>query len=327
MPDTAIAPYQFTIDAAIAEWLAQKETRTGSRKTRAAYEDTMRQFRDFLATGGLDLLSNPVDIARVAALWANQRAGNTRRPGEDVSPSTYNQRLAILSSFYTFVQEVYKLEIPNPIADVKKRLVQAYASALPIDPETVEQGLEHVDRGTLQGLRDYAILAVALSTGRRAHELVGLRWQDVRIAGRKDARVTLTFHCKGRKVMHDKLDVETSTVLLEYLHGQYGKNLLRLDPGTPLWVSYSRANKGQAISAKTLSNICADYLETSKVHALRHTFAVGMVRSGAPITDLAGRLGHTDSKITQLYTKEIMGDENPYGEKLTARFGIKRKGR
>jgi hypothetical protein len=43
MADTAIAPYQFTIDAAIAEWLAQKETRTGSRKTRQAYEERMRQ--------------------------------------------------------------------------------------------------------------------------------------------------------------------------------------------------------------------------------------------------------------------------------------------
>ena len=327
MSDTALTAYQFTRDAAIAEWLAQKETRTGSRKTRAASEDTMRQFRQFLSQGGLDLLSHPIDIARVAALWANRRAGTARRPGEDVSPATSNQRLAILSSWYTFVQEVYRLAIPNPIESVKKRPVQAYASALPIDPEMVEQGLEHVDRGTLQGLRDYAILAVALSTGRRAHELVGLRWQDVRIAGRKDARVTLTFHCKGRKLIHDKLDVETSTVLLEYLHGQYGKNLLRLDPGTPLWVPYSRANKGQAMSAKTLSNICADYLEASKVHALRHTFAVGMVRSAAPISDLAGRLGHTDIKFTQIYTKEIMGDENSYGEKLTARFGIKRKGR
>ncbi len=327
MPDTALTPYQFTIDAAIAEWLAQKETRTGSHKTRAAYEETMWQFCQFLSQGGLDLLSSPIDIARVAALWANQRAGTTRRPGEDVSPSTYNQRLAILSSWYTFVQEVYKLDIPNPIQSVKKRPVQAYAAAQAIDPNTVEQGLVSVNRDTLAGLRDYAILAVALYTGRRAHELVGLRWQDMRITGRKDARVTLTFHCKGRKVMHDKLDVETSTVLLEYLHAQYGKNLLQLDPGTPLWVSYSRANKGQAISAKTLSNICGEYMDTSKVHALRHTFAVGMVRSGAPITDLAGRLGHTDIKITQIYTKEIMGDENPYGEKLTARFGIRRNGR
>src|SRR6266852_2707239 len=321
----AITPYQFTIDAAVAEWLAQKETRTGSRKTRQAYEDTMRQFLAFLAHGGLDLLSAPIDIARVAALWANMRTDTSRRPGADVSPSTYNQRLAVLSSWYTFVQEVYKLEVPNPIESVKKRPVQAYAAAQAIDPDTVEQGLLSVNRDTLAGLRDYAILAVALYTGRRAHELVGLRRRDMQITGRKEPRVTLTFHCKGRKVVHDKLDVETSAVLLEYLHAQYGKNLLRLDPGTPLWVSYSRANKGQAISAKTLSNICADYLETSKVHALRHTFAVGMVRSGAPITDLAGRLGHTDIKITQLYTKEIMGDENPYGEKLTARFGIRRK--
>src|SRR5258708_183804 len=327
MPDTALTPYQFTLDVAIAEWLAQKETRTGSRKTRAAYEDTMRQFRDFLARGGLDLLSTPIDIARVAALWANQRAGTTRRPGEDVSPSTYNQRLAILSSWYTFVQEVYKLDVPNPIQSVKKRPVQAYASAQPIDPDTVEQGLQGVNRDTAAGLRDYAILAVALYTGRRAHELVGLHFRDMRITGRKDTRITLTFHCKGGKVMHDKLDAETSVVLLEYLHAQYGKSILRLDPGTPLWVSYSHANKGQAISAKTLSNICGEYMDTSKVHALRHTFAVGMVRSGAPITDLAGRLRHTDIKIPQIYTKEIMGDENPYGEKLTARFGIKRKGR
>src|SRR5216683_7103566 len=196
MPDTAIAPYQFTIDAAIGEWLAQKETRTGSKKTRAAYEDTMRQFRQFLSQGGLDLLSNPIDIARVAALWANQRTGNTRRPGEDVSPATYNQRLAILSSWYTFVQEVYKLEIPNPIESVKKRPVQAYAAAQAIDPNTVEQGLVSVNRDTLAGLRDYAVLAVALYTGRRAHELVGLRWRDMQITGRKATRITLTFHCK-----------------------------------------------------------------------------------------------------------------------------------
>jgi hypothetical protein len=96
------------------------------------------------------LLSNPIDIARVAALWANMRDGKTRRPGEDVSPSTYNQRLAILSSWYTFVQETYHLYIPNPIKDVKKRPVQAYATAEPIMPETVEQGLDAINRKNLK---------------------------------------------------------------------------------------------------------------------------------------------------------------------------------
>ena len=331
MDETALTLYQFTLDAAIIEWLSQKETRTGSAKTRQAYQDTMQQFRAFLGSGSLDLLSNPIDIARVAALWANRRAETSKRPGQGVAPSTYNQRLAILSSWYSFVQETYHLDIPNPIKEVKKRPVQAYAAALPIAPETVEQGLENINRRSLQGLRDYALLAVALATGRRASELVGLRGQDVKIAGTsrrgKDAHITLTFHCKGGKVMRDMLDVEASAVLLEYLHAQYGKQLLILDPGAPVWVSYSKQNRGQAISVKTLSNICAQHLETSKVHGLRHTFAVGMIRSGAPITDLAGRLGHTDIKITQIYTKEIMGDENPYAEKLTARFGIKRKTR
>jgi site-specific recombinase XerD len=331
MNETALTLYQFTIDAAVIEWLAQKEMRTGSQKTRKAYEDTMQQFRDTLSAGGLDLLSNPIDIARVAPLWANMRASNSKRPGAEVSPSTYNQRLAILSSWYTFVQETYHLDISNPIKDVKKRPVQAYAAALPLAPETVEQGLEDINRRSAQGLRDYALLAVALATGRRASELVGLRGQDVKIlaSGRRnrDVHITLTFHCKGGKIMRDQLDAETSAVLLDYLHAQYGKQISALPADAPVWVSYSKQNRGQAISAKTLSHICERYLETSKVHGLRHTFAVGMIRSGAPITDLAGRLGHTDIKITQIYTKEIMGDENPYSEKLSARFGIKRKTR
>src|SRR2546428_4421653 len=36
--------------------------------------------------------------------WANLRSAKSRRPGEPVSPSTYNQRLAILSSFYAFLR-------------------------------------------------------------------------------------------------------------------------------------------------------------------------------------------------------------------------------
>lgn len=322
--ETALTSAHMTIDSAVAEWLAQKET-IGSKRTRVEYEETMRRFRAGLSQGGLDLLSNPIDIARIAALWATMRAPNTRRPDQDVSPAMYNQRLAILSSFYTFLQDTYKLEIPNPIKDVKKRKVQAYAAALPIAPETVEQGLDRINRNSSAGLRDYALLAVALYTGRRASELAGLRGGDVKIQGRTQVRIQLTFHCKGNKVMRDLLDADTSAVLLDYLHAHYGNQLLTLQDDAPIWVSYSRQNKGQAISTKTLSNICAAHLDTSKVHALRHTFAVGMVRSGAPITDLAGRLGHTDIRITQLYTKELMGDENPYGEKLSARFGIKRK--
>jgi integrase len=329
MNDTqALTGYRFTIDAAVAEWLAQKET-IGSKRTRAEYEETMYLFRALLDQGGLDLLSNPIDIARIAALWANMRAPNTRRPGQDVSPAMYNQRLAILSSWYTFVQETYHLEVSNPIKGMKRRKVQPYAGADPIPPHEVEQGLAGIDRSTQEGIRDYALLAVALYTGRRASELADLRGRDVRIQGRgKETRIRLVFHAKGDKVKKDLLPTETSAVLLDYLHVRFGKQLQAIPPDAPIWISYSRnASRGQAISIRTLSNIVAAHLPTSKVHALRHSFVVGMLRSGAPLTDVADHLGHTDIKITRLYAKELTGDENRYGEALEKRFGIKRKSR
>ncbi len=334
----ALTTSHVTIDASIPEWLEQKRvSRSGSPKTITAYRETMQQFRAYLAQFGLDLLSNPIDIARVAPMWASTRlpprvkkdgTPNKRHEGP-VSNSTYNQRLAVISSWYTFVQQVYKLEIPNPIKDVQKRKVQAYAAALPIEPDIVETGLESINRNRLQGLRDYAILTVALYTGRRASELVGVRGEDVQLMGKgKATRVLLRFHCKSGKLEYNKLDEETSMVFLEYLHAQFGKRLLTIAPDAPIWVSYSRQNRGQAISVQTLSAICHDTMGTSKNHALRHSFAVAMIRSGAPITDLAEALGHTDIKITQLYAKEVdKSADNPYGRKIVTRFGIRRKGK
>lgn len=335
---TSLAIYQFTLDSAIAEWVQEKQKRTGSQRTRTAYTDTLFSFRSALQHAGLELL--PVsadettvltwtrDAARLASLWAGLRSADTRAPGQEVSPATYNQRLAIVSSFYTYLHTTYHLQIPNPIAEVKKRPVQAYAGARALEPEEVESSLETIDRTEKEGLRDYAILAVAFYTGRRAQELVQLTWRDMQIIKAKNGmRIHLTFHCKGGKTMKNLLDVETSAVLLDYLHAEYGKQLLRLPAETPLWVSYSRRNRGECITARTLANICKKHLDTSKVHALRHTFAKLNMRAGASLTDLAQFLGHTDIKVTQRYATELMGEENPYGETVVKRLGIRRRSR
>src|SRR5947209_13566921 len=121
MEQTAIQIYQFTLDSAIAEWIAQRKT-LGSVRTATEYKRTMESFRQFLAPGGLDVLPitaesehevnrHAIDIARAAGLWANTRAPARLKkdgtasarfdPDAPVSSSMYNQRLAILSSFYT----------------------------------------------------------------------------------------------------------------------------------------------------------------------------------------------------------------------------------
>src|SRR5215472_4719490 len=117
-----------------------------------------------------------------------------------------------------------------------RRPVQAYARAAAekIAPEEVEGGMDAIDRKSLQGLRDYALLTVALATGRRASELVGLRGQHIKIMQQKDTLITLTFHCKGDKIQHDRLDPDVSAILLEYLQAQHGEQPFALPADTPI---------------------------------------------------------------------------------------------
>lgn len=318
--NTDLTQFNPTIDTLIEGWLYEKRmVRSGSAKTDIAYRSTLNSFRATLKKGEMDIDSPDIaTLVRVAGMWASIRVVGARLQG-DVSSATYNQRLAILSSFYHYYQEqarLYDKEIVNPIPLVKKRKVQAYAGAIPIDGDEVVLLLEAIDQGTPQGQRDYVLLSVAFTTGRRGSELVNLRQRDIKVSSKK---VTLTFHCKGGKIKRDTLDQDLSRVFLDYQHSIYG-SLHNAD--APVWVSLSRQNAGEAITIHTLYDICSSRLGVSKTHVLRHTFAVEMEKLHAPISEISDRLGHTDEKITGIYLKQVRSAENPYAGKLANRFGI-----
>jgi site-specific recombinase XerD len=324
MQDKALTTYAFTIDQAITEWLYRKKiSKSGSEKTQKAYKDTITSLRETLQRGGLDLLSDPAQVSRVAAVWAAQRDPKSRRRGA-IADSTYNQRLAIISSWYSFVKKVYELDIVNPVAQsrVEKRRVQAYASAEPLAADDVKGRLETIDRSTPQGMRDYVLLSIGLMTGRRASELTGMRWGDVK---RRGLQTILEFRCKGGKIKRDALDGDTAKAFYVYLEVVHGKELSKLPADAPIWVSFSRENPGQAIGIKTLSNICRKALGTTKIHTLRHTWAKQMQYAGATLTEIQNGLGHEDIATTARYLKELSSEENVHAGKLAKRFGIARE--
>jgi site-specific recombinase XerD len=324
MERRALTTVAFTVDQAITEWLYRKKiSKSGSEKTQKAYRDTMQSLRETLERGGLDLLSNPVDVARVAAVWAAQRDPKSRRQGK-IADSTYNQRLAIISSWYTFVNKTYGVDIVNPVASasVEKRRVQVYAYAEPLHADDVRARLESIDRASAQGKRDYTLLVIGLMTGRRAAELIGLRWGDVK---RKGPQTILQFHCKGGKVKKDALDEDTARAFYDYLETVYGRDLKSLPEDTPIWVSFSMQNPMQAISTRTLNLICEKVLGTTKIHVLRHTFAKEMERSGATLTEVQSALMHEDIATTARYLKELGSEENVHAPKLAKRFGIAKR--
>lgn len=303
------------IDLAIAAWLDSKRNLSGSARTLRAYQDTLLNFRSALQRAGYDLDSQ----AELTALIL-QRFAKVDSAGKEVSPATFNHRLAVISSFYRFARKRGLLLVDNPAEPIERAKVQAYASAQPLQETSTAEALRRIDRATLAGMRDYALLSVALTTGRRVAELAALQWGDVHIDGQQ---ITLTWrHCKGGKVMYDALPRGIGKAILDYLSGAYGPALGALSLSAPIWIALDKVHRGHALTGRAISDICLKRLGVSKVHTTRHTFAHSMEKAGASVSEIQARLGHASMATTGRYLATLNAAHNPHAETLAALFGL-----
>jgi site-specific recombinase XerD len=151
----------YPLETAIVLWIHEKGKRSKSYKTRRAYADTLAHFRVLLRQAGVDLDGPTREVATIAQGWA----ALPKPDGSPVAATTHNQRLAILSSFFSFVRKRKLLLLENPVEGIERMPVQSYASASPLDPGTVQKRMRAIDRTTIAGTRDHVLLAIALQTG------------------------------------------------------------------------------------------------------------------------------------------------------------------
>lgn len=307
---TAPAMPPVRLALAVAAWL---DAHRASPLTYGAYAAELRRFRAALLRVDLDLDGAYGLVALVAQAWA--AAGG-------VSAVTHNKRLSIVSSFYRYAIKHTLLDPPNPIDLVKRRKRAPYARARALDVVEVRARLAAIDRASVAGLRDYALLSVGLATGRRLRELAGLRWAHVHLLS--DGRVKLTWvHTKGNDgPLYDTLPAPLSRALLGYLHRYYGAGLGDLPPEAPIWVSLSNNSRGKPLSISAIADVCEKRIGTSKVHQLRHTFARMLEDAGAKISEIQQRLGHKSAATTSVYLQALRADENPYAEELVKVLGV-----
>ncbi|HEV2461502.1 MAG TPA: site-specific integrase [Ktedonobacterales bacterium] len=286
------------IESFIAGWL---DAHTASARTWRAYCDTIESFAAALAAHGLRLGSTPSLVAAVAQRWAKQRADG--RPGE-VSSGTQAQRLAIVSSFYRYAARMaHPVVVPNAIEQVARQRVQAYRGARALPDADVRRRLAAINRTTPAGVRDFALLLLGLQTGRRRQELAAMRWADVEVTG-ESASITWP-RCKGGQVMRDDLPAEVAAPLMAWLAVlQRVSAPAELPEGTravaPIWTSLAHnGSAGHQLTGQAISDICRVRLGTSKVHALRHSFAQQMEELGAHVSEIRDRLGHASLDTTR----------------------------
>jgi site-specific recombinase XerD len=165
--------------------------------------------------------------------------------------------------------------------------------------DEVDALLASPDRSSSVGRRDYALLLLALDSGLRVSELVGLRCQDVHLGTGAHVRC----FGKGRKERATPIRAETVPVLSAWLKERRGR------PEDPLFPT----NRHGPLSRDAVERLLAKYSATAAKtcpslfgkklapHALRHTCAVELRRAGVDQATVALWLGHESVRTTDIY--------------------------
>jgi integrase/recombinase XerD len=272
--------------------------RRASPHTVAAYRDALRMLLVYAATRHhispcqLDL--SHVDAPTVAAFLdhlQHQRANSIR---------TRNARLAAIHSLFSFAalrHPEHAEDINRVLAIPAKRADHTIITFL-TDPE-VDALLASPDRTTRTGRRDHTLILLAVQTGLRASELVGLTCRDVHLG----TGPHIACHGKGRKDRITPLTTSTVTALRDWLTERQGA------PADPLFPT----NRGQPMSRDALERRLARHTNTAQQHCpsltdkkitphvLRHTAAMRLLHAGVDITVIALWLGHENINTTQIY--------------------------
>jgi len=232
-------------------WLASHP----SPNTRRAYRKAWDLFFAFTSRSPWQISKS--DVAR----WIEyQRA-------QHLSPETIQQRMAALSSFYTYVTRIYTSLTPdgreqplhffNPVKAVPRPKTSPYNKARYLNVDQARAFLHTIPRYTLQGMRDYALFLTYLATGRRNSEIRTLRYGDIESCPERnegslpssrfgaEGRIWFRWNGKGRQ-RRDELPQSVWTAILDFL-----KSSDRLDSISPSDCIFTALND----SARHLPNV------------------------------------------------------------------------
>jgi site-specific recombinase XerD len=285
---------------AITTFLASK--RRKSAHTERSYRCALNSFLLFIAPlGPGDVGGSDVDE------WANELA-------DSLSPATVAQRLAALSSFYQYCMTTYTdgdgepLASFNPVGQVERPAIPIYGNSRPLAIEQLRTLLGAVDRETVRGMRDYAMILMAVYTGRRSREIreltVGL------IQHNANGQVRYCWKGKRNKTRWDDLPGPVWDAIQLYWMAA-GRS-----PGLnePVFTAHNgRSGPPRPLSSEFFNAMVkrlareARLPEWVHVHTLRHTASALRLAAGRGVLEINRLLGHASLRTTQIYIEALGG--------------------
>jgi site-specific recombinase XerD len=213
-----------------------------------------------------------------------------------------NVRLAAIHSFFKYIalqDPIHSALIQRVLAIPTKRFERKLIDFL-TKPE-IDALLAAPDQSTWSGRRDSTLLSLAIQTGLRVSELIGLSLKDIVL----DSGAHVRCQGKGRKDRCTPLRKDLVVTLRSWLRERSGH------PDDPLFpnarggflsrdgVEYLLA-KHVAVAGKQCPSI-----EKKRIspHVLRHTAAMELLQHGVDITVIALWLGHESPETAQVYVQ------------------------
>src|SRR5438034_752795 len=253
------------------------QQRQASPHTIISYRDTFRLLLKFaqqrLHTPPALLTFKAVDAPLIVAFLDHLEKHR------GLSARSRNLRLTAIHSFFRYVA----FEAPDHAAQIQRVLAipaKRFQRALVpfLSRQEVDTLLAAPDQRTWSGRRDHALILLAVQTGLRLSELIGLRPEDLHMGTGAHVRVL----GKGRKERCTPLSKSTRAVLAAWL-----REPLR-SPDQPL---FPNAHGGR-LSAHGMHYLLAKHVTTAaeacpalkhkrvSPHVLRHTTAMDLLQGG-----------------------------------------------
>ena len=269
-----------------------------SPHTVASYRDT---FRLLLRFAQRELGKSPSNLAitDLNAKLVSAFLDNLEKARANACRSR-NLRLTAIRSFFRYAAlecPEYSEGIQRVLAIPRKRQSSRLVDFL-TRPET-EALLAVPDQTTWLGRRDRALLLLAMQTGLRLSELIGLRQGDIYLGRGAHVRC----EGKGRKQRCTPLTRTTVQALRAWIREQ-GKDETRI-----LFPSA----RGGLLSPDSVQYLVTKYATTAAKscptlskkrvtpHVLRHTTAMELLQAGVDRSVIALWLGHESLETTQVY--------------------------
>lgn len=185
------------------------------------------------------------------------------------------------------------------------------------------QVLQAINRSTLKGKRDYAMLALMLTMGLRTIEVSRANVEDIRTSGD-----TTVLYVQGKG--HDEKDApvrmpeHVERAIRTYLQAR-GKT----DPTAPLFASTSHQNKGGRITTRTVSGTVKTCFKNAgfdsdrlTAHSTRHTSATLNLLNGGTLEETQQLLRHVNLQTTEIYAHHLNAVSNKSSSRVdNAIFG------